>query len=599
MRNLKYIIIVPLFISACGGSEDEIKTNEFLSNFEEIELPHSFTENDKKEKSELIAIELKFVDIVTDTVERNKYNNSFEFYYVGKIETNKDYNIIIVCENVSSVTQTYMPYQLITLSESGEIVSTLDFSVLEQNREGKDYSTLHINKSFEIEIVYYSKIWNDDKEVLQSTSEYIIEDNGNINFLEPLESDKATNFKAFKKLNLPYEIKTHDIGNKIKDRGFITTVYPKYFDKQSLKFNLNYVAFFSVGMLHETEKYTAIIYRKQSEGCGHDRYPFVMEYFLMTFDSNKKIISKKSIGMFSAIDDVTNRNYQLTETNIVINPDFTISSHKTFTLSEKEPNETSSTTILFSIQPDGKITQEQGQSDNEQKLSKLLSKEIFEYIMKAKENYEQIKTAKQIEQIFSSESQKVESILNNMIAENNPNETDLTDKWEFIGELLPFIIITEGAEGMGVYAIYNTYLLSLTAKETPSAEDDLFFEAYNEIHEIENREVKQYGAPNLVEWITDVEAYSKLGNGKFLRIFELIQKALNKPTCFEKALNSEKKQVLLQLDYSSFLYSKEQVLKQIEKIIAEINFSDDEIKIINDAQKEIRAKKDSFFNLKN
>ena len=170
------------------------------------------------------------------------------------------------------------------------------------------------------------------------------------------EPNTAERFSEFEELNLPFEIRTSNMGEVIEDEAFLNTILPPDMDDESKDYYINNNTFFSIGMLLKTDQYTAIIYRQKSEGDGIGKYPFFIEYILMTYNSNGEIISKKVIGEFSTIEDMEDNDQQQIEASIEINSDFTIISNEMQTLLKKtDGNRTDSK--AFSINNNGEIIQ--------------------------------------------------------------------------------------------------------------------------------------------------------------------------------------------------------------------------------------------------
>jgi hypothetical protein len=148
---------------------------------------------------------------------------------------------------------------------------------------------------------------------------------------------------------------------------------------------------------------------------------------------------------------------------------------------------------------------------------------------------------------------------------------------------------------MGVAVSFNYYFLFNKAEETESDEDDLFFKVLDESSTFE-KNAFFFGGTSLIEWETDIVGYSKLGSGIYFSVFQKIQEAASKPTCFKKALEEIKNSTLQMLEYDDYKYSKEKVLTELNKIEMNIKFTDEEKKKLDKAKKYIALKPGENFN---
>ena len=198
------------------------------------------------------------------------------------------------------------------------------------------------------------------------------------------------------------------------------------------------------------------------------------------------------------------------------------------------------------------------------------------FVENAKHKYDSIQHSSDIAFIINNQASKLTSIFNAAIYKAEPAAED-PEKWSFISDFLPGVVVGFGAEGAGIEVYYDYYYLYEKAIITPENDDNLFFEAYS--NNIEIRDKTNSGNKHLIKFkpldCSDFETcYSLIGKGLFLEIFRKIQKALNEETNFEKNLTDLKYGLFSNIHNTSYAYSKKQVLEYFDKIATEITFTD-------------------------
>lgn len=232
MKNLKYIIIALLFISACSSKEEQ-KLNEFLSNFEDLKLPYS-VEGIIDNNSGLKRVDIQFVDILADTTGKiieyeGEKHFSTDYFYLGKLFGNENFDIIILSEYACPPSVAPILYKLYTISKTGKIISSIPFAESFIMPGEESFLSGNIDKNLKIETIYHTKSWDiateekpyDFKE--KTFFIYTIKDDGKIKFLEEIESETKNTILPDEKINK--EI-TEDTETKIK----------KYFTQEQITF---------------------------------------------------------------------------------------------------------------------------------------------------------------------------------------------------------------------------------------------------------------------------------------------------------------------------------------------------------------------------
>ncbi len=231
MKNLKYAIIFALFLSACQSKEVK-ELNEFIVNFDEIELPYSFNADKEIEISDFKKIEEEKIGILQDSTNNAIYKKESDVFYVGKISTDKDFNVLIVGEYILEDYDSYLIYTLFTTTKIGKILSSISFSQKLSGFDEVEHVKCFINKNLEIERIRYGDIYENGSDTYINSYEiienYKIEDTGNIKYIKTdevySEVDEIVEEESveFKQLDLPYTIKQEKLGEQIKNKEQIS-----------------------------------------------------------------------------------------------------------------------------------------------------------------------------------------------------------------------------------------------------------------------------------------------------------------------------------------------------------------------------------------
>ncbi len=358
MKNLKYIIIITLFLSACGVSEEEKKINNFLSNFDEIELPYFYKASN--DEPDFKKIEEENIGILQDTVGNAIYNSEFDIYYIGKISTNNDFHTIIIGEYIHEQANSYMYYQLFTLSKEGKVISSIYFNGKINDFGDVEYVNFSINKNLEIERVSYMDVYNEKKDAFINEykifEKYKIAEDGNIQFIsEYYETNEDMGYEEinfdpvdFKQLNLPYKITEGKFGELIRNKEQLVNYLLKntenteaLVDGYEMEDGMN--TYTAVGIFMETDNYKAIIYQHYSDSHGlpseadyeymgnGSMYFLESKYYLVTYTKNDRLIDRKLIGEFRS-ESLGSADYKYeTESTIVLNKDATVNVNEILT----------------------------------------------------------------------------------------------------------------------------------------------------------------------------------------------------------------------------------------------------------------------------
>ncbi len=546
MKNLKYIVIAIVFLSACGtpaGEQEKEKINEFYLNFKEIKLPFGENENSpiKTDKRNIVA--KKFIDILTDTTggfTKSMLDNELHFekdyYYVGKIPAiDKKFDIVIVSElpyyGSEGPDDISITYKIYTISETGKIISSVILAEeLWVAQESSAYMDGHINENYEIVTTYWSKSWNvegleEPEEEPENFTKGIIEkykinNDGTIEKTETIDSQKiadenANNAEIEYYNNLSENAKVlYNIMQQVQE-----VELPFEFDKAygyDSKVSINEYLhknnelaseriFQPMCCLPRKDNIYVVALHSWSEG-----YDMSDRFELYTISEAGKLIDKIIIfygGVGEDIKSVFSKDYEIT---VIIDNYEDEDDMSTHVISEQK----------YKIDADCKFVRT-NLSDIE-KIAKILTEKEMTFVLNAKQKYDSIQYSSDIAFIINNQASELASIFNSAIYKAEPTGED-PERWSFISDFLPGIVVGFGAESSGIEVYYNYYYLYEKAIKSPENDDNLFFEAYS--HNIEISEDAISNQKHLIKFMaiecSDFETcYSLIGNGLFLKIFK-------------------------------------------------------------------------------
>ncbi len=391
MKNLKYIIIFALFLSACQSKEDK-EFNKFISNFEKIELPYSYDAEENKKISDFKTIE-KEIAILQDSANNAICNKESKIYYVGEIETEKDFNIIIVGEHISVDSDSYMLYNLYTITKKGKVISSIHFHEMRYDFNDLEYAKCNIDKNLDIQISRFGDVYDEADDVYTNiykiTENYKIAENGKIKLIKSdefyAESNKIMEEDAieFKQLNLPYTINNGQDGEQIKNKEQICDILlqdvlreevENEIDGFELEHGMN--VYTAIGTFMETDNFKAIVFQHYANSHGlysgadedeymgaSSMYMLSSSYYVATYNKDNILIDKQLIGTFRD-ESLGSADYKyVTDATIILNKDTTISLTQIateyppkFAIENGEKIEVEEITEQYQILEDGKIS---------------------------------------------------------------------------------------------------------------------------------------------------------------------------------------------------------------------------------------------------
>jgi hypothetical protein len=242
--------------------------------------------------------------------------------------------------------------------------------------------------------------------------------------------------------------------------------------------------------------------------------------------------------------------------------------------------------------------------DVKSKLKKYVSEADVVLIDNAAKEYLQIKTAKQLADFHMLTLPKVVEIIRKGIEVSNPEAIDdagnpaPANTWKFLHKEFPFVIVDVRCSECSAEAYVNIKPLYEKARQTPEDFDDLFYEGLKLAYEDGNEWFENWRYSWKVQDGCDFCFYSTLGMGTMYKILKELQKSEDKSKMFESKIIDLKEDAARNLSTLFYGTSKENVLKEYDKIAKEIKFQGHVKKIVEEARAQIMALDNSRFNCK-
>ncbi len=252
----------------------------------------------------------------------------------------------------------------------------------------------------------------------------------------------------------------------------------------------------------------------------------------------------------------------------------------------------------YQIEDNGKYTELKLPVTEEEKIADVISEGDLAFVKQAVADYNTIKSSKDIADLLNNKIEKVVSIVGRGIDKIRPY-VEYNEEVAYFEKHIPIITVMN-SDG-GVYVEKNDYNLYKKALETPEKDDDAFFDAFTNGTEPQEFDDVFYLVAFSPSECADMETcYSLLGGGECYKALSKIQAALDTDGNFTQNLKQLKANLIKELSfYSTFAYSKEDVLKYHAKIIDDFDFSDEELELLTKIRKTIASAKDDDFNYRN
>ena len=258
--------------------------------------------------------------------------------------------------------------------------------------------------------------------------------------------------------------------------------------------------------------------------------------------------------------------------------------------------------VIYKINDDGKFSlvdsnvnsstsKPRISNEKADKLMKdVLSSDDYDYIMSVLNRYYNIETVDDFKYVFDQE-EKFDKILSNMFDTYDP---DMTNTWyiDVFEEYMPFISVTYGAEACCLDVVYNFYGFSEKVKITPEKDDDIFYSVLEKVYKKTDYDGKIFFGYDSDEFFYlfdgPYDYFSHMGKGNFLKAFKAIFEAKNKTSVFDDELDYIFQKLYSPiLNVQNFTQSKEKVLEELNQLVDEIPFSEEQKEELNDVIEEL------------
>jgi len=239
-------------------------------------------------------------------------------------------------------------------------------------------------------------------------------------------------------------------------------------------------------------------------------------------------------------------------------------------------------------------------------LKKHFGSREVAFLEKSNEIFDQIKTSQELALFYLNTLDSCKDIIFDRIhfgTDEDQDQIELMEKWDWFRDLYPYLTVELLCQDCQCDAY--TYLPPLVekAKNTPSSDDDLFFEllylAYVDA-QIGDKSALDGPGNNYQHWFvqTDCEACgcSPLGNYNIAEVLEKTSQVQTKAPAFTEKIIAIRSEAFPSITDKYFCYSKKEVLEELAYIRTNITLSEVEKKSIVELEKQIKSNTSFFFD---
>ncbi len=236
-------------------------------------------------------------------------------------------------------------------------------------------------------------------------------------------------------------------------------------------------------------------------------------------------------------------------------------------------------------------TDEYVQFYEEQEISDSINAWLFaddiRLLLDANEMFENIETAEQLADFYNITIPKITEVIYAGIQISNPEvvyagDSAPVDSWSFLNDYMPYIMVDLMCGECESELLANIYELKYTAEETTDSIDDMFFATLELIFYTEWNETSflSDGGGNSGNWHTmdgcDFCSYSNMGTFQIYDILFSIQEVQELTDIFDERLDVLRSWALGYCGANHYAGSREDVLEELNEILATIKLSDKE-----------------------